>query len=144
MRKQILLTTVLYTLLQVSCSTKKAGIENDWSYDRTGVSPYCQELIEKIILPNWKFDESKQVFIGEKKFWEQAIFWNQHCFINRPKSQIESILGKPTKEWKFKDGNTGVFYSLDDNTNRPTWHIQINYDKNLLVIGLTESTTFRD
>lgn len=144
MKKLILSTVVLCTFLHMNCSTKKASVGNNSSYDKTGVSPYCQELIEKIILPNWKYDESKQVFIGEKKFWEQAIFWNQHCFMNRPKSQIETILGKPSKEWKFKDGNTGVFYSLDDNTNVPTWHIQINYNKDLLVMGFTESVTFRD
>lgn len=144
MRKLVSTTIVICTLLQINCSTRKASIEKEKSYDHTGISLYCKELVEKIILPNWHFDESKQIYTGSKEFWEQAIFWNQYCFIGRGKSQIESILGKPTKEWTFKDGNTGVFYSLDNNNKTPPWHIQVNYDNNLKVISFSETMTFKD
>ncbi len=84
-------------------------------------------------------------FVGTKKYWERAIIANQFCFKGKSKEYMETILGKPNKEWKFKNGSTGVKYSIcSDSRYDPEWHIQINYDKRLRVMNITDIVTFID
>lgn len=142
-------TTFLFisiiSLMYLSCFSQKEALPLTG-----GGADYCEDLLNLIIKPNWKEDEKGQYymgdtircFVGTKKYWERAIIANQSCFKGKSKEYMETILGKPNKEWKFKNGNTGVKYSIcSDSRYGPEWHIQINYDKRLRVMNITDAVT---
>lgn len=114
---------------------------------------YCEDWLNAIVKPIWKedvkgqfvWDDTIRCFTGSKPYWEKAIISNQFCLKGKSKEHIESILGIPTEEWKFKNGNTGVKYSIcSKGKYGPEWHLQINYDQNLQLMNITESVTFID
>lgn len=154
MKEITIIIISLMSLIMWSCFSQKtrseSSKENNLAVKGTD---YCEDWLNAIVKPNWKEDGEGQYvrgdtircFTGSKKYWEQAIISNQFCFKGKPKAYIESILGIPNEEWKFKNGSTGVKYSIcGKGKHGPEWHLQINYDQRLLLMNISESVTFID
>ncbi len=152
MKRTIFLFISVISLMYLSCFSQKEALPLIKATG--GGADYCEDLLNLIIIPNWKEDEKGQYymgdtircFLGTKQYWERAIIWNEAlCFNGKSKEYMETILGKPNQEWKFKNGNTGVKYSIcSEGRYGPEWHIQINYDKGLRVMNISDTVTFID
>lgn len=154
MKEKTIIILSLLSLFMWSCFSQRTSNQSPKQNNLTvkGMD-YCEDWLNAIVKQTWKEDEEGQYvrgdtircFTGSKKYWEQAIISNQFCFKGKPKTYIESILGTPNEEWKFKNGNTGVKYSIcGDGRYGPEWHLQVNYDTKLYVMNITETVTFID
>jgi hypothetical protein len=146
MKKLICFSIISFCLVGIiGCKVRGINSSNSKTYQNADFSPYCQELVEKIILPHWHFDRDTKLYNGSKEYWEQAILWNQYCFIGKSKSQIESVFGKPSKEWKYKkSGGTGTYYSIDNDGKTPAWNINFIYGSDEKVSRITDIMAISD
>ncbi|MBK8565652.1 MAG: hypothetical protein IPN76_20475 [Saprospiraceae bacterium] len=137
--------TFFFLMSIVGCKVCGTSSSNSKKYQNADFSPYCQELVEKIILPHWHIDRETKLYNGSKEYWEQAILWNQYCFIGRSKSQIESVFGNPTKEWKYrKSGGMGTYYSINNDGKSPPWNINFIYGSDERVSRITDIMSVSD
>lgn len=154
--KMNLLITILFSVFYLSChsqkNTAKQTQKNSEKLECSEGIDFCADWLNSIIKPNWAEDEVGRIirgekircFTGSKEYWEYAIIANQFCLLGKPKEYIESILGIPNNQRESRSGNIIAKYSICDEKTIPVWHLQINYDKKLNVLNITEQITSID